>query len=237
MLIQAESPDLNLAGDTARPMRIIIVDDSEIDRQRLLRLCEDSGLSFVATEVATLDQLRTALAAQTADLVFIDYLLAGEDGLEAVDILSQSAPPQTASIMIAGEGRIDIAVEAMRRGCADYLTKAALNVDSLRKSVATALERRMIRLTLEHERELRTNLERAIRQYAASSSAEMRTLLAATLRRVRKMRSHMKDPESNKDFGDLENQIDLLWKTLPAIHEGAEGILANARQTALAKPH
>ncbi|MDJ0639041.1 MAG: response regulator [Paracoccaceae bacterium] len=214
MLNPANETDLSCAGQTSRPMQILVLDDSELDRQRILRLCDDAGLSFVAREVTTLGELRDALDDQSFDLVFIDYLLAGEDGLDAIDLVA-SEHRSSASIMIAGEGRIDIAVEAMRRGCSDYLTKSDMTVEGLQKSIASALERQMMALTLETEREERRALERSIRQYANAASAEMRTILAGTLRRVRKLRSHKLGEDYASDIGALEACIDRMWEALP----------------------
>ncbi len=214
MLTQESETDLSYAGQPSRPMQILVLDDSEIDRQRILRLCDDAGLSFVAAEVSNLADMQDMLEAQSFDLVFIDYLLAGEDGLDAVDMMANTRH-RAASIMIAGEGRIDIAVEAMRRGASDYLTKSDLTVEGLQKSIASALERRMLGLTLEAEREERLQLERSIRQYANAASAEMRTILAGTLRRVRKLRSHALGADYASDLGALEACIDRLWEALP----------------------
>ena len=199
----------------AEPMNILILDDSEVDRNRLLRLCRDAGLNIEATEAGSLADMRAALKETPFDIVFIDYLLMGEDGLEAVEVLMDATNQSAVSIMIAGEGRIDIAVEAMRRGCSDYLTKSSLSVEALQKSVATALERRMMNLALSDEREKRAKLEQAVRRYANSASGEMRSILAGALRRVRKLRSLSLSGEHAVYLGDLEHSIDRLWDALP----------------------
>ena len=178
-------------SEVAREMRILVIDDNELDRQRVLRLCQQAGLAFEAVEVAALDGLDKVLNETSFDLVFIDYLLAGETGLDALDRLSAHQNQATAAaIMLAGEGQISIAVEAMRRGCSDYMTKSMMNVDTLQKSIATALERRILFASLENERAARTELESSVREYAHTCNAEMRSILSATLRRVRKLRTY-----------------------------------------------
>jgi len=215
MLNPAEEIVTQSAQDNLRQMHILVLDDSEVDRKRLLRLCDEAGLNSVATEAATIAEMQAALKTVKFDLIFIDYLLVDEDGLDALDAVVTD-PEQTATtIMIAGEGRVDIAVEAMRRGCSDYLTKSGLSVDSLQKSVATALERRMMGLALEEEREKRRRVEQSIRRYASECSVEMRTILAGTLRRVRKLRAHTKTQEHSSALGELERSIDRLWDALP----------------------
>ena len=209
---------------TTRDMRILVIDDNELDRQRVLRLCSRAGLRFDAVEVASLDEMAAALDETAFDLIFVDYLLAGETGLDAVDALI-AHPDQhaAAAIMIAGEGQIDIAVEAMRRGCSDYLTKSMMNVDTLQKSIASALERRMLFTAIDEERSARAALENSIREYANACTAEMRSILSATLRRVRKLRNYTTGGggDYTADLGTLEQDIDRLWDALPAFGEAS----------------
>lgn len=230
MFNQAENLQPQVESVPAKPMNILVLDDSEVDRKLLLRLCADAGMSFEVTEVATIDEMRYALRDNSFDIVFIDYLLPGEDGLDAVELLAEAAAPSTVSILIAGEGRTDIAVEAMRRGCSDYLTKSNLSVDALQKSVATALERRMMNLALGEEREKRQKLEQSVRRYANSCSIEMRTILAGALRRVRKLRSLSLSAEHAVHLGDLEHSIDRLWDALPQFSEQAQIALAEENE-------
>ena len=217
---------VKMADKSEATMRILVLDDSEIDRQRLIRLCRSAGLRFEATEVSTLAGMHDALSKDGFDIVFIDHMLAGEDGLQAIDHL-MGLPGQTAAaIMIAGEGRLDIAVEAMRRGCSDYLTKGGLTVEAIQKSIATSIERRMLALTLQEERSRRLEFERSIRAYANTCSAEMRSLLAATLRRVRKLREHATGEAFSIDLADVETHIDRLWTAMPAFPEAWDATIA-----------
>lgn len=226
MQTTAVSTALNPEKSTGQLMNVLVLDDSEIDRQRLIRLCRKAGLAFQPTEASSLDDMRKALDETDFDLVFIDYLLVGGDGLEAVDLLMAHPTQKAASIMVAGEGRLDIAVEAMRRGCSDYVTKHDLSAEALQKSIATSVERRMLGASLEEERAQRLLLERTVRFYANACSADMRSILAATLRRVRKLRHHGKEGESfANDLGQVEAQIDLLWNALPAFGEACETAL------------
>ena len=154
------------------------------------------------------------------DIGFIDYFLAGDTGLDALEILTNHRKQRgAAAIMLAGEGQINIAVEAMRCGCSDYMTKAMMNVETLQKSVATALERRMMATAMNDQKRAHEDVEASIRAYANASTAEMRGILSATLRRVRKLRSYR--TQSNVaysiDLNALETDIDRLWDALPEI--------------------
>ncbi|NNE81291.1 MAG: response regulator [Silicimonas sp.] len=205
-------------SEASRDMRILVIDDNELDRQRVLRLCQQAGLAFQPVEVAALDGLDAVLGETSFDLVFIDYLLAGETGLDAVDMLSAHKNQMTAAaIMLAGEGQINIAVEAMRRGCSDYMTKSMMNVETLQKSIATALERRILVTTIDDAQTARAALEKSVREYANACTAEMRSILSATLRRTRKLRTYGAHLPSNysTDLNALELDVDRLWGALP----------------------
>ena len=194
----------------------MVLDDSEVDRKTIIRLCNRAGLNCTISEADGLHSLSHALDHTSFDLIFIDYLLGHESGLDAVKMALEHENQTSASaIMVAGEGQIDIAVEAMRLGCADYLTKSMLTVDALQKSIATAIERKVIKARFTDEVHTRKALESTIKRYAEASTAEMRTLLSATLRRVRLMRKHEAGPDFVHDLGTLEGDIDLLWKALP----------------------
>lgn len=214
----AKTPEDQDAPSPARSMRILIIDDNELDRQRLTRLCGQAGMRFDATEVAGLSDLTAALDETPYDIIFIDYYLAGDTGLDALEILSKHEnQKQSAAIMLAGEGQINIAVEAMRQGCSDYMTKAMMNVDTLQKSIATALERRLMADELSEARNGRVDVENAIRAYARSCTAEMREILSGTLRRVRKLRGYkaMANVDYFVDLHALESEIDRLWDAMP----------------------
>ena len=202
-------------------MRILVIDDNELDRQRLIRLCGKAGLCVEATEIDGLGGLDDALRQAQFDIIFIDYFLGGDTGLEALDIITSHEQHQkSAAIMLAGEGQIGVAVEAMRRGCSDYMTKAMMNVDTLQKSIATALERQMMSDALVDQAKAREEFEASVLAYANSATAEMRSILSASLRRVRKLRTYQS--ERNVDYAidlhSLETDIDRLWEALPDFH-------------------
>lgn len=216
-----DAPDEDTADGPSRPMRILVIDDNELDRQRLVRLCGQAGMRFEDTQVEGLAELPGALDKHAYDIIFIDYFLAGDTGLEALEILSaHENQKRAAAIMLAGEGQINIAVEAMRQGCSDYMTKAMMNVDTLQKSVATALERRLMAEELADARENRIEVEDAIRTYARACTAEMREILSGTLRRVRKLRGYkaMANIDYVVDLHSLETEIDRLWEALPDVN-------------------
>jgi DNA-binding NarL/FixJ family response regulator len=70
------------------------------------------------------------------DCTIVDYLLPGEDGLAGISALRKSFPSM-AIIMATSHGNQEIATEAMKRGASDYVRKADITAQSLRRSIAT----------------------------------------------------------------------------------------------------
>ncbi len=87
------------------------------------------------------------------DLVITDLVLGDIDGL-AILRYAQQINPFVAVVVFTGHGTIETAVEALKRGAADYLTKP-LNLDGLRIRVQKALERQeLVRINYDLERRL-----------------------------------------------------------------------------------
>ena len=121
------------------PARILVVDDDQSSRELLARILTAAG-----HHVTTLSDGREAVAALDAadppDLVVSDIRMAEMDGLQVIDAFRERAP-DTPVILVTAFGNIDGAVEAIRRGAADYLSKP-YDVDAIQIVVARALQHR-----------------------------------------------------------------------------------------------
>jgi len=136
-----------IAPDNAPRARILIVDDESVIR-RLLKdilggegyLCETSGNGEDALE---------KIARHPFDLVMIDIRMPGMDGIELLKRIHglEDSGATLATIMLTAVNALDMAVEAMKLGAYDYLTKPFSN-ETVLLSVAKALDRR--RLVLEN---------------------------------------------------------------------------------------
>jgi len=97
--------------------RALLVDDDPISLAALAELIEHEG--FAATTAKTLGEGHKHLADASADVVLTDLVLPDGSGLELVDAEPGSVPV----VLITGHASVETAVEALRRGAADYLTK------------------------------------------------------------------------------------------------------------------
>jgi DNA-binding NtrC family response regulator len=97
----------------------LLVDDDPESLRALADLVQRAG--FEAYTAATLGSARDALVDPVPDLVVIDLHLPDGTGLELVDDLRDH--PDTEVVVVTGQGSINTAVEAIRNGAVDYLTK------------------------------------------------------------------------------------------------------------------
>src|SRR5438876_4015809 len=118
---------------------ILIVDDEKHTRDGLRRLLEEEYDVYVAEDIGG---AISVLERETIDLRLTDLRLAGEDGMQLIDrALKLPQPP--ICIMMTAYGSVDTAVEAMKRGAYDFVTKP-LNLDKVEILIARALQSRRI---------------------------------------------------------------------------------------------
>ena len=115
---------------------ILIVDDEKHTRDGLRRLLEDEYDVYVAEDIARRD--RMCSNANSVDVLLTDLRLGGEDGMTLIErALKMPHPP--ICIMMTAYGSVDTAVEAMKRGAYDFVTKP-LNLDKVEMLIARALQ-------------------------------------------------------------------------------------------------
>ncbi|GGL63591.1 response regulator [Wenxinia marina] len=176
--LPADAPALSpfTVGRLDRPPTALVLDDSAFDRRRLSRLLDRICPAIEVIETSTVAQFEDALKRNRVELVFIDYLLAGWTGLAALDrLMADPVHGGATAIMLAGQGDLQIALQAMRRGCADYLEKASLSEETLTDALATTLARRMLNTALDARQVLETTLQRTALRQAAATGAQLRS--------------------------------------------------------------
>ena len=140
------------------PARILVIDDEESIRDSMSQVLRKEGYSVQTT--ASGQEGWRFFGAETFQIVFVDLKLPGMSGL---DILSRirEADPQIPVIVITGYASIESAVEAMRRGAFDYMTKP-FTPEEVRVVVRKALDSRRLLLeniSLRRELEAKTEFE------------------------------------------------------------------------------
>lgn len=122
------------------PMRVLVLEDSRFDaellREHLLAAYPRANIVWTLTGAA----YTAALQASAFDLILSDYEIPGYSGLDAL-AAAQSLAPRTPFVFVSGVIGEDNAVEMMKRGATDYVSKARLDrlafvIDRARREAA-----------------------------------------------------------------------------------------------------
>ncbi|HXV77991.1 MAG TPA: sigma-54 dependent transcriptional regulator [Candidatus Polarisedimenticolaceae bacterium] len=117
---------------------IIVIEDDQANRRSLVRALSREGYEVTAFSAAepALQHLREN---RQVNLVVTDLMLPGTDGFGVLEG-ARAVDPDVGVLMITGHGSVESAVEAMKRGADDYLTKP-VNLEELRKRVSTLVQK------------------------------------------------------------------------------------------------
>jgi DNA-binding NtrC family response regulator len=118
---------------------ILIVDDEKNTREGLSIALEEEYEVYMASGA---DEAFNLMEAETFDIVLTDLRMAGKSGLKVID-RAITLPNRPICIMMTAYGNVETAVEAMRRGAFDFLTKP-VSLEKLEILIKRALQSRRI---------------------------------------------------------------------------------------------
>jgi DNA-binding NtrC family response regulator len=136
-----------------RSTRILVVDNDAVMVETLARHLEREG--WQVTGVASGKDAREALEADEFDVLLTDLVMDEIDGLMLLRA-AQAAPARPRVLLMTAFGSLETAIEAMREGAFDYLTKP-FRLSQVTVAVRRALDDRRLR---EENRRLRDHVER-----------------------------------------------------------------------------
>ena len=127
---------------------ILVVDDVQTAREAIADQLRKDGKEVL--EAGTLNEARGFLEENKADICILDILLPDGNGLTLLDeVVQMSWQPKF--IVITAHGQIDYAVEAMKKGALDFITKP-IDMKTLKNSIERAEANVAMRRELEHLR-------------------------------------------------------------------------------------
>lgn len=128
---------------------VLIVDDEKHTREGLQQALADA---YDVSIAASADEAFNLLDAQPFDVVLTDLRMPGKSGLKVID-KALALPQRPAVLLMTAYGNIDTAVEAMKRGAVDFLTKP-VNIERLEVLIQRALKTKTLEVEVQqlHER-------------------------------------------------------------------------------------
>src|SRR5216684_2506483 len=154
--------------------RILVIDDEAAIRDSLKMTLEYNGYEFVGA--ATGQEGLVLTERDAPDLVLLDIKMPGMDGLDVLGRL-RAINETTPVVMISGHGTTSTAVDAIKRGAADFLDKPFDSTDRLLVTIGNALEHGRLR---DENRSLKRAVE--VRHQMVGESQALKQVMAAVSR-------------------------------------------------------
>ena len=126
---------------TDTPKHLLIVDDEAALREAIAERLGDHG--FVVEQAASGEEALERLAAFAFDVLITDLRLPGIDGRQVLDAAVERYP-ELIAIVITGFGTVKDAVEAIKQGASDFITKP-FQFDALLHVLRSAMEQRRLK--------------------------------------------------------------------------------------------
>lgn len=138
--------------------KILVIDDEIGIRENLVAYLEDSGYETLSAENGRIG-IETCRS-EKPDLVLCDLRMPEVDGLEVLKTLTEESP-DIPVLIVSGQGEIKDAIEALRHGANNYITKPIQDMSVLEHAVTDALEKAHL---IRENKAYRENLELANRK-------------------------------------------------------------------------
>lgn len=148
--------------------KILLVDDNPDDRAVCRRrLLHDPYAKYILEEADSASVGLAACATFQPDCILLDSRLPDLDGVQFLTRLTaQMGVQRPAVVMLTGTGSETLIVEAMQHGAQDYLDKGTFTTETLARAIANAIDKSMLRRTLEAQRRALAESEERFRVIA-----------------------------------------------------------------------
>ena len=191
--------------------RFVVIDDDEGDRKLLRRLIGQlpgGGEIWMAQN----GEAALALDLEDPDMVFLDHLLPGANGVELIGALTERWP-RAGICLMTGQGDEEIAKESIRRGAVDYLPKRNLSPAALARVVETGCKLARMRWQIEEHRE----------ELSLFSEVLVHDL-KAPIRSVRFLVEKLQEDIAEGMSAEVARDVQLIGKAADRLHDLVESL-------------
>jgi PAS domain S-box-containing protein len=140
--------------------KILVVEDEGLTRRAIVKALREGEAPPVVSELGDGQGVMACLREESFDCVLLDYQLPGLDGLEVLRQI-RGAGIKTPVVVLTAKGDEQLAVEMMKAGASDYISKSRMMAEQLRQVVRQAVRVYRAELrTAEAQEQLRANERR-----------------------------------------------------------------------------
>lgn len=123
-------------------LRVLIVDDDDIDRLSIARVLKKANAETAITAVATVDEAITSLQSGSFDVVLLDYRMPGRDGIELLHYLKdRRIHGGVAIIVLSTSSEEALALSCLEAGAEDFICKSELSQERINRAIIHATTR------------------------------------------------------------------------------------------------
>ena len=155
-------------------MRLLLIDDSRLDRKMVKRLIGQVKMDASIAEADGVEAALGMVAIEHFDCILIDYHLNGADGVTLASQIKAGHGVGTPMVMLTGEPSSALAEQALRSGLVDFMSKRSLTSEQLRQALCNAMVKRKV------ARSLQANAEEDV-GYPYEATSDMRQTVIQAL--------------------------------------------------------
>ena len=153
-------------SETKENLVILIIDDNPEDRSMLRSFLKKSNPEVTTLEAENVHQGLDLYCSKRPDCVILDYRLPALNGFWFLKKLFSDHGDMIPIIIITGQGKVALAVEAMKIGAQDYLVKGDITPDNLDRAVTNAIEKVSLKRTIEVQQKKMLRSKQELEQFA-----------------------------------------------------------------------
>jgi signal transduction histidine kinase len=186
-------------------LKILIVDDEEVDRMAVRRFLRTAEVEMQITEATNYQEAKEQMLNNLFDCIFIDYLLPDRDGLTLVREIRQQGI-KIPLIVLTGHGDEEIAVDLMKAGASDYLNKFRLSSLSLNQALQNALRIYQAEREAAIARQQKEELAKQKEDFVSRMTHDLRTPLVAANRMLELFKEGL--------YGEINSEMSLVIQVI-----------------------